>query len=81
MSNVTHDAETLSFGDRLQGLSPLHKAKALFMVAAFLSLALSVWLWAIGEQNQAIFVGLWVPSIHSLGALVLTGEKVRSDEQ
>lgn len=47
------------------------------MVASFLSLALSVTLWALGNQTQAIFVGLWVPSIHSLGTLVLTGEGTR----
>ena len=51
--------------------------KVAFMVASFLSLALSVTLWAIGNQTQAIFVGLWVPSIHSLGTLVLTGERTR----
>ena len=51
--------------------------KAAFMVTSFLSLALSVTLWALGNQTQAIFVGLWVPSIHSLGTLVLTGEGTR----
>ena len=33
---------------------------------------------AQGEREQAIFVGLWVPSIHSLGTLVLTGERDRA---
>ena len=48
------------------------KAKVLFMAAGFLSLVLSVSLWFSGAKDQGIFVGLWVPAIHSLGALVLT---------
>ena len=39
----------------------------------FLSFLFSVWLYFIADQKQAgIFVGLWVPSIHSLGTLLLT---------
>lgn len=42
--------------------------------AAFVSFLLSVTLWfgVIGESDQAavIFVGLWVPSILALGALL-----------
>lgn len=55
-------------------ITMFHKTKLGFMFASFVSLALSVALWAMGNELQAIFVGLWVPSIHSLGALVLTGE-------
>ncbi|NCG41700.1 MAG: hypothetical protein GWP30_12065 [Actinobacteria bacterium] len=51
------------------------KPKILFMVAAFLSLVLSVTLWYTGSKDQGIFVGLWVPSILSLGALVLTNDR------
>ena len=47
------------------------KAKVLFMAAGFLSLVLSV----SGAKDQGIFVGLWVPAIHSLGALVLTNDR------
>lgn len=44
-----------------------------FLVAGFLSFLFSVWLYFIADQKQAgIFVGLWVPSIHSLGTLMLT---------
>jgi hypothetical protein len=41
----------------------------LYMIAAFLSFLASVGLWFFGEDSQleAIFVGLWVPSILSLG--------------
>jgi hypothetical protein len=45
--------------------------KSYFVVAAFASFVLSVSLWFLGDQTiakeQAIFVGLWVPSILSLG--------------
>lgn len=47
-----------------------------FLVAAFLSFLLSVWLYFVVDEKQAgIFVGLWVPSIHSLGTLMLTTTK------
>ena len=56
-------------------LSTFHKVKLLFLAAAFASLALSVALWFSGARDEGVFVGLWVPAIHSLGTLVLTGEK------
>ena len=40
------------------------------LVAAGLSFLLSVFLWFSGSREQGIFVGLWVPSILSLGAFV-----------
>jgi hypothetical protein len=57
------------------GLSTFHRTKLTFLAAGFVSLALSVALWAAGRPQEAIFVGLWVPAIHSLGTLVLTGER------
>jgi hypothetical protein len=59
------------------GLSAFHRTKLAFLAAGFLSLVLSVVLWATGRPQEAVFVGLWVPAIHSLGALVLTGERDR----
>lgn len=53
---------------------PLMKIKLIFMAAGFVSLALSVGLWFSGNEMQGIFVGLWVPAVHSLGALLLAGE-------
>jgi len=52
---------------------PLAKAKSLFFLAAGLSFMLSVGLWFSGEREQGVFVGLWVPSILSAGALLLGG--------
>lgn len=44
-----------------------------FVVAGFLSFLFSVWLYFVADEKQAgIFVGLWVPSIHSLGTLLMT---------
>ena len=54
-------------------MSRLTKAKLLFLVAAFFSFVLSVTLWFSGHRDQGVFVGLWVPSILSLGALMLAG--------
>ena len=50
-------------------------AKLVFVLAGTVSLALSVGLWFLTEDREtAIFVGLWVPSLFSLGALVAAGE-------
>ena len=46
-------------------------SKMNFIVAAFASFLLSVSIWFLGDQTvaqqQGIFVGLWVPSILTLG--------------
>ena len=52
--------------------------RRLILLAAFISFVLSVSLWFTGDDvdlshHQAIFVGLWVPSILSLGAFLLAG--------
>jgi len=54
-------------------LTPVNKAKLPFLIAGFLSFLFSVWLYFVQDEQMAgIFVGLWVPSIHSLGGLLLT---------
>lgn len=55
-------------------MNNLAKAKILFLVAAGVSFVLSVSLWFLGNKQQGIFVGLWVPSILALGALMLAGK-------
>ncbi len=48
------------------------KLKLPFLVAGFLSFLFSVYLYFVRDETTAgIFVGLWVPSIHSLGTLLL----------
>ena len=59
----------------IRSLSPFHKAKLAFLAAAFVSFVLSVGLWFLVDREVGLFVGLWVPAIHSLGTLVLTGER------
>lgn len=49
------------------------RAKALFFLAAGLSFVMSVSLFFSGDRERGIFVGLWVPSILSAGALLLGG--------
>ena len=65
---------TLGTGRRLSALRPFHRAKLVFLVAAFLSFLFSVYLWFFVDREIGLFVGLWVPAIHSLGTLVLVGE-------
>jgi Na+/melibiose symporter-like transporter len=49
----------------------------LFLLAAAASFILSVSLWFSGNEQQGIFVGLWVPSILALGALLRPTERRR----
>ena len=53
-------------------LPPTLKVKLPFIIAGFASFLFSVWLYFVQDETMAgIFVGLWVPSIHSLGTLLL----------
>ena len=47
------------------------RARLLVIIAAMLSFLFSVSLWFNGMRDEGVFVGLWVPSILSLGNLVL----------
>lgn len=58
-------------------LSSYHKTKLVFLAAAFFSFVLSVTLWFLVDREIGLFVGLWVPAIHSLGTLVLVGEDAK----
>ncbi len=55
--------------------SNTEKARLLVLLAAFLSFLFSVALYFLDEQVHGIFVGLWVPSILALGALILPPRK------
>jgi hypothetical protein len=43
---------------------------ALIFIAAFVSFLLSVGLWFGGQRAEAMFVGLWVPSVLAFGTYV-----------
>jgi hypothetical protein len=51
--------------------------KGSILAAAAISFFLSIFLWFSGSQDQGIFVGIWVPSILSFGALMLAGREHR----
>ena len=57
--------------ERPEVIPGIGRPKALFMLAAGLSFLMSVYLFFTGSREQGIFVGLWVPSILSAGALLL----------
>ncbi len=51
-------------------------AVKLFLLAGGLSFLLSVGLWFGGAREEGVFVGLWVPSILSLGAFYFAAQAV-----
>lgn len=54
-------------------------AKLLILAAAGVSFLFSVYLWFFADQEQGVFVGLWVPSILSFGALLTNGRGRRHE--
>ena len=56
----------------MKSVPPSLRLKLPFVIAGFLSFLFSVWLYFVKDETTAgIFVGLWVPSIHSLGTLLV----------
>jgi len=53
------------------------KARLVYLLSSGISFVLSVSLWFLDYRDEAVFVGIWVPSILALGSLMLqtTGEK------
>jgi hypothetical protein len=74
-ANVSKNSVPVSVAIRALLAKPLVKIKLLFMLASFISLVLSVSLYFNGHEQQGIYVGIWVPSILSLGSLLLAGER------
>jgi len=61
-------------------MKPQTILKATILIASFASFVLSVSLYFragddIAERLTGIYVGIWVPSILALGALILTGSQ------
>ena len=54
-------------------MSRIEKGRLIFCAAAGVSFLLSVYLWFGGQRMDGIFTAIWVPSILSLGALMLSG--------
>jgi hypothetical protein len=69
MMNVR--VEEASAMKRKEAIPGVSRPKALFMLAAGISFLMSVYLFFTGSREQGIFVGIWVPSILSAGALLL----------
>jgi hypothetical protein len=61
-------ASERSFDRRFAGVTG---ARVLIGLATAISFVLSVSLWFSGNEQQGIFVGLWVPSILALGAILV----------
>ena len=63
--------------ERLQEIhvNYLKTAKCYIYVAAAVSFVFSVCLWFTHNRTEALFVGLWVPSILSFGILYLLGKE------
>jgi hypothetical protein len=51
--------------------------KWLFVLAATVSFLFSVFLWFGGYREEGAFVGIWVPSILSFGALLFASGGAR----
>jgi hypothetical protein len=60
--------------------------KITLLVAAFASFLLSVTLYFQAEDGDlsarlnGVYVGIWVPSILALGALILSGDRKKNNE-
>lgn len=67
MAGIQHTTTTAI---RLAG-SREHASRLLLLLAAAAAFVLSVSLRFAGSESQGIFVGLWVPSILSLGSIML----------
>jgi hypothetical protein len=52
-------------------------SKITILIAAGLSFLLSVYLWFSGDREAGLFVGIWVPSILSFGALMHSGRNTK----
>ena len=52
-------------------MNKIQQAKLGFVIAAGASFLFSVYLWFSGSKPEGAFVGLWVPSILSLGTLIV----------
>ena len=59
-------------------MKPENVLRVTTLLSAAASLVLSVWLYfqssSVEDRLNGIYVGVWVPSIHALGAFLLSGK-------
>lgn len=79
MADPRDDTPAAQRSRRRLGRRQIARSKLLILLSAAISFALSVYLWFTGHETQALFVGLWVPSILSFGAVLLSGRGVDRD--
>tara|TARA_B100000941_G_C28246134_1_gene419077 strand:- start:176 stop:340 length:165 start_codon:yes stop_codon:yes gene_type:complete len=48
----------------------IKKSDYCILIAAFISFLFSVYLWFNGQQQEGLYVGIWVPSILAAGAYI-----------
>ena len=48
----------------------MKRSDYLILTAAFVSFLFSVYLWFNGQQQEGLYVGIWVPSILAAGAYI-----------
>ena len=51
-------------------MNNLRKSDICILLAAFISLFLSAYLWFTGQKDQGMFTAVWVPSILAFGIYV-----------
>ena len=53
-----------------ESVGKIDRPSQLFVLAAFISMLFSIYLWFFVDKDAGVFVGLWVPSILAFGALM-----------
>jgi hypothetical protein len=48
----------------------MKRSDYLILTSAFISFLFSVYLWFNGQQEEGLYVGIWVPSILAAGAYI-----------
>lgn len=71
MTSLTQRAARSTPVGRASATSHATKARGLILAAALISFVLSVSLWFADYRDEGLFVGIWVPTIISLGAFLI----------
>jgi len=66
-------SESVNESKRKRNFQVIWIAKSFILVASFLSMLFSIYLFYTKDTQNGIFVGLWVPSILSAGSLLFAG--------